>query len=96
MGGATAVTTGFLIWSGLDTVGQRSTFDANPTQANLDTGKGDETRTNVLLGVTLGLGVLTGITAIFLVDWKGHGAERSARSPWIRVGLGGATVGGSF
>ena len=79
-GGVTAVAAGFLIGSGLDTVGQRSTFDANPTQANLDTGRADETRTNVLLGVTLGLAVLTGVAAIF-VDWKPHKAEHA----WIRV-----------
>jgi len=95
-GSATAVAAGFLIWSGLDTVGQRSTFDANPTQANLDAGKSDETRTNVLLGVTLGLGVLTGLTAIFLVDWKGHASTTRGWAPWVRVGLGGATLGGSF
>jgi len=96
MGGATAVAGGFLIWSGVDTVGQRSTFDANPTQANLDTGKADETRTNVLLGITVGLAVLTGVTAIFLVDWKGRNTEHVARGPWVRVGLGGASFGGSF
>jgi hypothetical protein len=95
-GGATAVAAGFLLWSGLDTVSQRSTFDQNPTQANLDTGKSDEARTNVLLGVTLGLGVFTGVVALFLTDWKGHPTEHAARAPWIRVGLGGATVGGSF
>jgi hypothetical protein len=94
--GATAVAAGFLIWSGLDTVGQRSTFDADPTQANLDAGKADQLRTNVLLGVTLGLGVFTGVVGIFLVDWKGHGREHAARTPWIRVGPTGATVGGTF
>ena len=78
-GGVTAVAAGFLVWSGVDTLGQRSTFDASPTQANLDAGKSDQLRTNVLLGVTLGLAVLTGVVAIFLVDWKSHKhAERTA------------------
>jgi len=71
-GGLTAVAAGFLVWSGVDTLGQRSTFDASPTQANLDAGKSDQLRTNVLLGVTLGLAVVTGVVAIFLVDWKPH------------------------
>ena len=71
-GGITAVTAGFLVWSGVDTLNQRSTFDAAPTQANLDTGKSDQLRTNVLLGVTLGLAVVTGVVAIFFVDWKSH------------------------
>jgi hypothetical protein len=77
-GGLTAVAAGFLVWSGVDTLGQRSTFDASPTQANLDTGKSDELRTNVLLGVTLGLAVVTGVIAIFLVDWKPKSSEHAA------------------
>lgn len=76
--GATVVAGGFLLWSGLDTTGQRNTFDASPTQANLDTGKSDELRTNVLLGVTLGLAAITAITTIF-VDWKGKKSNASAR-----------------
>ena len=78
-GGLTAVAAGFLVWSGVDTLGQRSAFDASPTQANLDAGKSDQLRTNVLLGVTLGLAVATGVVAIFLVDWKSHKhAEKTA------------------
>ena len=77
-GGLTAVAAGFLVWSGVDTLNQRSTFDAAPTQANLDTGKSDQVRTNVLLGVTLGLAVVTGVVAIFLVDWKSHKQEKAA------------------
>jgi hypothetical protein len=77
-GGVTAVAAGFLVWSGVDTLSQRSTFDGAPTQANLDTGKSDQLRTNVLLGVTLGLAVVTGVVAIFLVDWKSHHAEKTA------------------
>lgn len=91
---ATAIAGGFLIWSGIDTENQRSTFDANPTQANLDTGKSDQTRTNVLLGVTLGLGVITGVTAIF-VDWKGSKKPESARVRFI-PGLGGGMIAGTF
>ena len=89
-GGVTAVAAGFLIWSGIDTMNQRSTFDASPTQANLDAGKGDQLRTNVLLGVTLGLAVLTGVTAIFLVDWKPHKTEHA------RVFVGPMGAWGTF
>ncbi len=67
---ATAIAGGVLIWSGIDTVNQKSNFNASPTQANLDAGKSDETRTNVMVGVTLGLAAITGVIAIF-VDWKG-------------------------
>jgi hypothetical protein len=87
-GSLTAVAGGFLIWSGLDTVGQRSTFNASPTQANLDTGRSDELRTNVLVGVTAGLGVLTCLAAAF-VDWK-------PKSTHVGFGLGSAFIGGTF
>src|SRR5262249_49859911 len=83
----TAVAGAFLIGSGVDTLAQRSTFDANPTQANLDAGKSDQARTNVLVGVTLGLAVLTGISAFF-VDWKGSRGEH------VAVGPGG--ISGTF
>ena len=85
---AGAITT---VISGLDTTSQKTKFDNNPTQANLDSGRSKETRTNVALGVTVGLGVLTGAAAIWLVDWKGK--DRS-----VQVGVSGTTMqlGGSF
>ena len=92
--GATAIAGGFLIWSGIDTMNQRSTFDANPTQSNLDTGKSDEVRTNVLLSVTFGLALITGVTAIF-VDWKGS-KKTEAASVRLIPGLGGAMIAGTF
>lgn len=90
-GGLTAVSAGILIWSGVDTLDQRSTFDAARTQQNLDDGKSKQLRTNVMIGVTAGLAALTAVAAIFLVDWKGHSAE--AR---VGVGPGSLTFGGSF
>lgn len=85
---AGAITT---IISGLDTTSQKTKFDNSPTQANLDSGRSKETRTNVALGVTVGLGVLTGAAAIWLVDWKGK--DRS-----VQVGVSGTSMqlGGSF
>jgi hypothetical protein len=89
-GGLTAVAGGLLIWSGIDTMNQRSTFNANPTQANLDTGRSDETRTNVFVGVTAGVGLITAIVAIFLVDWKPrHKVD-------VQAGLRGVTLGARF
>jgi hypothetical protein len=99
-GGLTAVGLGLTIWSGLDTMSQRSTFDQAPTQANFDEGKAREVRTNVLLAVTAGVGVLTGIAAIFLVDWKGH-AEQKTPPPAtagvrLHLGPGSALLEGVF
>lgn len=86
-GGLTAVSLGVTIWSGLDTNGARSDFDASPTQTKLDDGRGKETRTNVLIGVTAGVAVLTGVTAAFLVDWKGR-AKETPREGSLSVGFG--------
>src|SRR5262249_12064169 len=39
-------------------------------------GKSKELRTNILLGVTIGAGVFTGVAAIWLVDWHGGSADK--------------------
>jgi hypothetical protein len=70
-GAVTLALGGITIWSGLDTLQQKDTFDKNPTQANLDSGKTREVRTNVLIGATAAVGVVTAVTALFLIDWKG-------------------------
>jgi hypothetical protein len=72
VGGAavTAVSGGFLVASGFDTVAKKDAFLAAPTQPNLDSAFSAQTRTNVLLGVTIGLAVVTSVVAIF-VNWKG-------------------------
>lgn len=80
--GGTALTIVF----GLDTLKKRDAFLASETQDNLDAGNSSQTRTNVALGVTIGLAAITGAVAAFLVDWKGD-TKTGARSPW-RVGLG--------
>jgi hypothetical protein len=92
--GLTVAVTGITIWSGVDTLSTRQSFLANPTQGTLDSGRFDQLRTNVLLGVSIGLAALTAATAIFLVDWGGPRAEATA----LRVGLGPASafVRGSF
>lgn len=79
--GLTVAAGALTTFSALDVQSQKATFDKDPTQANLDLGKSKQLRTNILLGVTGGLGVLTGACAIWLVDW--HSGDRA-----VQVGAG--------
>ncbi len=89
VGGAlTLVGAGLTTWSGLDSSSKRDAFDARvrtgeATQQELDDGRATQTRTNVLLGVTGGLALLTGACAIF-VDWSGKSSTStgSRRRPF--------------
>jgi len=90
-GGLTAIGLGLTIWSGIDTSHQKTTFDSARTQDNLDAGRSKETRTNVLLGATIGMAALTGIAAAVLVDWKGD-----SDAPRVGIGLGHVRVEGTF
>lgn len=80
VGGAlTVVAGGLATWSGLSTLSQRDSFDSSPSQDKLDDGKSAQLRTNVLIGTTIGLAVLTGVAAIF-VDWRGSSSTTSAHA----------------
>lgn len=95
-GAATALFLGLTIWSGVDTLNAKSDFDASPTPENLELGQGKQTRTNVLLGVTLSLAALTGAAAIFFVDWgKRSGAPQESHAK-VGLGFGSVHVAGSF
>ena len=74
--GATAVSGGVAIWSGIDTVNNPGADKVKAECAKGDTncelykqGRSKQTRTNVLIGVTGGLAVATGLIAALAVDW---------------------------
>jgi len=67
--------------SGISTLSALDAFNAHPTAANLATGQSMQARTNVLIGLSIGLGVMTTATAIWLVDW------RSSKRRGVRVGV---------
>lgn len=109
--GLTAVMTGVTIWSGIDTQnnpGADKVRDAcNAGNSNCqdlyNQGRSHQTRTNVLVGVTAGIGVATGVIGAFFTDWSGHRSSSSAPTeaksskgftvePWLSVGSG-ASVG---
>jgi hypothetical protein len=98
--GLTAALAGVTIWSGLDT---RS--NPGPDKVKSDcVGKGadcptyqdglsKERRTNILLGVSAGVAVATGVVGLFFTDWKGGGSspERAGARrlvPAVAVGDG--------
>ena len=110
--GLTAVVGGISIWSGLDT---KSNPGADKVRAACqpvhtaecdslyNDGKSRQQRTNVLLGVTAGVGVATAVVGLFLTDWGGSkkttDAEQARTSrkgfsvqPWVSIGSG-ASVG---
>ena len=112
--GLTAVAGGVSIWSGLDTqknpgpdkVRSACQAGASDCQSLYQQGLDRQHRTNLLIGVTAGVGVVTGVIGAFFTDWGGGaknaapGAEQAARAhkkalsiePWITVGSG-ASVG---
>jgi hypothetical protein len=75
--GLTAVAGGVLIWSGIDTLDGVPAYEAMPTPERLADGQSREMRTNVLIGVTAGVGAIAAVLAIF-TDWGGGEAEQSA------------------
>lgn len=58
-----------LAWSGIDTLNEKKSFTAMPTQEKLEAGRTKQLRTNVMIGVTAGLGAITLGLAAFAVDW---------------------------
>jgi hypothetical protein len=109
--GLTAVVGGISIWSGLDTknnpgadkVRTACQAGASDCQSLYQSGVDKQHRTNILLGVTAGVGVASAVIGAFFTDWGGSKkppeAEQSAKSrkgfsvePWLSIGSG-ASVG---
>jgi hypothetical protein len=75
--GATAVLGGVTIWSGVDTLNNPGKDAVREQCQGLGTdcpayqeGRSKQLRTNVLIGVTSGLGAVTAIVGLFLTDWQ--------------------------
>ncbi|MBX3205715.1 MAG: hypothetical protein KF764_11650 [Labilithrix sp.] len=105
--GATAIAGSLTVLSGLDASSKHDTFkrdgcapDASGPRpfdcdARAEAGRSAELRTNVALGITGGVAVLTGVLGAVLVDWSG-GRPTSARAPragaWVARSGGGAEL----
>ncbi len=97
---ATAGAGGALIWSGNDVVGINDEYEADPTRDRLNNGQDAERRTNALIGVTAGLGVVTVVLAT-LTDWgrwsnKGQAARGPVLQPVVWTHQPGGGLGGRF
>lgn len=106
--GATAIAGGVTIWSGIDTqkhpgadtVRNACSSGASNCDSLYQDGRSRQVRTNILAGVTAGLGVVTVVIGAFATNWSGkhaHAQEKpkpaTARvEPWLGLD-NGATLG---
>jgi len=63
-----------LVWSGLDALGGVEDYESDPTPEALAEGQNKELRTNIMIGVTAGLGAVTVLLLLF-TDWDGDDEE---------------------
>jgi len=84
----TAVLGGLAIASGIDTVSKHDDFELNRTSDRASDGRGAQTRTNVLLGLTAIGAVTTATIAVFFVDWSHHRTPGRASTTRTTLGLG--------
>jgi hypothetical protein len=100
----TAVLGGVTTWSGIDTLNNPGTDtvqncvprDSPHCQDLLAQGKANETRTNVLIGVTSVVAVTTGVIALFFTNWGGDTPQTSKKESRIMPVVGvsnGVTIG---
>jgi tetratricopeptide (TPR) repeat protein len=113
--GLTAVAGGITVWSGIDTVnnpGADKVEDECRGQGDscalYQEGLSKQRRTNILIGVTAGLGVATLVVGLFATDWSGgksasapaEAAKRLrpgvAMAPWASLDGGGLQAVGRF
>jgi hypothetical protein len=94
----TAISGGVLIWSGIDTINnpgadtvRQKCAGVGPTCKEYQDGLASQTRTNVLIGVTGGLGLISFIT-VFLTQWS-HPSKEAREQPKVEATLGFGTVG---
>lgn len=104
--GLTAVSGGILIWSGIDTLSnpgpdavKAGCVGQGEQCALYQQGLSEQTRTNVLIGVTAGLGALT-FVSIFLTQWSHPKKQEGAQTAKITVqpllGFGSVGLSGRF
>jgi hypothetical protein len=83
-----AILGGIALWSGLDANGAYEDFRSDASKLTedqardrADQGKAKDTRTNVILGATAAVAVVTGGIALFAVHWGSDEAATVGVSP---------------
>lgn len=112
--GATAVVSGVTIWSGVDTISnpgtervERECVGQGESCPLYQEGRKKQLRTNILLGVSGGLGVATILVGAFATNWSGKSTASSSSasmgrprpfrvSPWASLQGGGLEASGRF
>lgn len=82
---ATVLAAGVTTWSGLRAIDSYDSIPDEPSQEQYDDARGEITRTDVLLAVTVALGAATAVGGVFFVDWEGAGSDERA----LRLGARG-------
>lgn len=104
-GGLTVVAGAVAIASAVDVSGKHGDFVSlgcasvvsNDCTSLASSGKSAETRTNIMLGVTGGLAVVTAVVALTLVDWGGPESGKAiSLAPTGGPGQGGIRLSGAF
>ncbi len=101
--GLTAVSGGILAWSGVDTINnpgadvvKQKCVGQGESCPEYQDGLAKQLRTNILIGVTAGLGALTLVTGIFLTQWsspKKAAPTTGFIRPYADLGANGGQVG---
>ena len=111
--GLTVVLGGITVWSGIDTVNnpgadrvRRECGDQGEKCSLYQEGLSKQRRTNVLIGVSAGVGVATALIGILATDWSGGKSEpaKAAKlsrpgvdvAPWASFNGGGLQAVGRF
>jgi hypothetical protein len=114
--GLTVVAGGILTWSAIDTVNnpgadavEKACRGKGESCPEYQTGLGKQMRTNVLIGVTAGLGAITIVIAAAATDWSGGKSTEAAPqaaaklkrrsfdvTPWASLDGGGLQAFGRF
>lgn len=97
-GGLTLVAGGATVWSGIDTINnpgqdavRRDCVGQDESCPTYQKGRDAQLRTNVLIGATAGLGVVTAVIGVFFTRWGGDATAKKTGAaptvlPFVQVG----------